>query len=820
MLVEDDHEREYSLMEEDVLREELRAADKKILQLTNQLEITDLFPQIERLQCEVERLKDENQDLRRMDTTSIQLDNPDIMADDLRRTQDTLASTKTSLAEERQRVADLEHTLSTLTSQKGIVDGRLQQMQAEISELHGIVSGRRDSSELLQGRFEDLLIERDAACAKIADLERRVVEVEQGGEGVAEREEAAVRENEALRRENETLRDDMNRVQVRLAVLTTENAALSSEASEEGVLRAQNSELHAQNISLKATSSAAAEAAQSRVNSLCEEVLALREEKEALQREASAAAALSGNFSSEANQLHEELASLTLSQKQEKAKNEVAASRISDLNLIVDDYRSLIDMGKAENEKLKEKLASFQSSMSKQQDETAAALKMQKQNKLLREKIALLNERIVSQEDEKAKMKREYLIQHQKVQDVSVSLSRSQEKEKNAGRDLKKTRDELKALKEALKSSAESSLQRQVDELTIANAVLKEMVRSANINSRVAIARKQKGIRRPSQSTLLQTTTSIEHSTRQPHPSSQHHQAYIPTLHNFNEIHKPANDHLAALIEANTVNYMESGKCPTVAPPHEPINEPPPNPPQESNKPDHIEESHDHTTADEADSDTTHEEPPKQEETHHETEQHDEHDSQDDSEDLHSNSAEDGEEEEEDDTEHEHEPEDVPSEAEEEAEHEEEEDEASGHEEEEEEEKEERADQSVTEDPPETDQDYTDHYEAESGEEVEVAVAVHSVRPPPPAKQSIGEVVPKADEVEGEGGGGGGGEAAAELTEVDSNRALSVINIINKKKKRKKRKSLLVARMKGNSEADNCEPTPPDHPKVCNVFCR
>eukprot|EP01060_Flectonema_neradi_P005382 TRINITY_DN13580_c0_g1_i2.p2 TRINITY_DN13580_c0_g1~~TRINITY_DN13580_c0_g1_i2.p2 ORF type:complete len:336 (+),score=97.38 TRINITY_DN13580_c0_g1_i2:56-1009(+) len=119
MLVRDDTEpsgehfhRDYDMMTIEELRLELQTADERIVELGNQQEITDLFPQIESLQNEVNLLTEENE---RLTGLVRQNEKDDIITESI--IEKTDIPTTLPSGEDNEQIKLLEEELDSLQSQ-------------------------------------------------------------------------------------------------------------------------------------------------------------------------------------------------------------------------------------------------------------------------------------------------------------------------------------------------------------------------------------------------------------------------------------------------------------------------------------------------------------------------------------------------------------------------------------------------------------------------------------------------------------------------------------------------------------------------------
>eukprot|EP01060_Flectonema_neradi_P005381 TRINITY_DN13580_c0_g1_i1.p1 TRINITY_DN13580_c0_g1~~TRINITY_DN13580_c0_g1_i1.p1 ORF type:complete len:750 (+),score=205.29 TRINITY_DN13580_c0_g1_i1:56-2251(+) len=426
MLVRDDTEpsgehfhRDYDMMTIEELRLELQTADERIVELGNQQEITDLFPQIESLQNEVNLLTEENE---RLTGLVRQNEKDDIITESI-----------------------IEKTDIPTTLPSGEDNEQIKLLEEELDSLQSQLKTTKEANDSLQ---------------RALDNERLKLE--------SERSEL----------ENEKAKRQMNINDVDLV------------EKENRQLKEDNEKLEKELLEMKD--------AQKRVHHDAQRKSALLEEE--LKKAHHQVEILDAN-----NNASEGLNSLLA---QERAKHERVSGKLKENTAALNSVKETLEKVNQENAKLKQSLIESQTTMDTMISQADLGIKSQKAQKKLKEQIATLTAALQQSEDEKIKYRKEFVRKQQKTDEIIGQHSRCQEKEKIYLADIKKLKNEIRQLKETVKTTDNSYLRAQVEELTISNGVLKEMVRSANINVRVAIA-KGKTHRTESESTLHNQTKSV-----------------------------------------------------------------------------------------------------------------------------------------------------------------------------------------------------------------------------------------------------------------------------------------------------------------------
>ena len=410
---EEHFQRDYEDMTMEELRIELQTANDRIHELSNQQEITDLFPQIESLQTEVNFLTEEN---TRLVGQLRQQEKEDIITE--------------SYIEKDEAPPDLPG---------GRENEQIKVLQEELISLQLELKTAKETNEDVQATLDKERSNLDTEKTK------RQMNVN----------EAAVAEKEAqqLKEENEKLEKELS--EQKEGQKRTKNEARRKSASlEEELRRAQQ-----------------------------------RAEK----------------LDADQNNASEGLNAVLI---QERAKHEKVAGKLKDNTAALNSVKETLEKVTQENVKLKQNIVEAQTTMDTMVSQADLGIKSQKAQKKLKEQVASLTSALQQAEDEKIKNRKEFIRKQQKTDEIVGQHSRWQEKEKIYLADIKKLKNEIRQLKETLKTTDNSFLKAKVEELTISNGVLKEMVRSANINVRVAIA-KGKTHRTESESTLHNQTKCI-----------------------------------------------------------------------------------------------------------------------------------------------------------------------------------------------------------------------------------------------------------------------------------------------------------------------
>eukprot|EP00755_Sulcionema_specki_P029000 Sspe_Gene.91169::Locus_62634_Transcript_1_1_Confidence_1.000_Length_1943::g.91169::m.91169 len=495
MLVEDPFHRDYTSLTRGELECELQKADERLRQLSNQLDIADLFPQIERLQGQVADLEAQNKQLMLQLGDDVHTD-MDITSNDNHRSHQLNSDvTELELLELREQCAAFSAELRQTRNLRDQAEDALDKMREEAAVLRRELDRARDEAEQKVAIMEKKLTESTSA---LKDAEERAAREKQTVERLQEALQGREKAVMHLRHQLGAAEGELKRLEsFTESDLSALRNAVNSSVDEAAALRHENVRL----LEEKETLEERVEAAEGSLRALeascreLQEALAAKQrspKQETLDKLKRRAEAAESDLAAKQEELAEARKAVAAYEEQvehEEAKVARLTGRIKEQGSIIHDLQEAHEKARDEACALRKELTAANASLRDARqtvDETSrSARKMQK----MKEQIDLLTKRVAQLDEEKAEGARKAAKQTQKAQEAVAACKRHEASEKALQNELAASVSEVKALKAALRENDHQALKKKVHELEVSNSVLKEMVRSANINARVIAAK-------------------------------------------------------------------------------------------------------------------------------------------------------------------------------------------------------------------------------------------------------------------------------------------------------------------------------------------
>ncbi|KAJ9464138.1 hypothetical protein DIPPA_18948 [Diplonema papillatum] len=511
MLVTDPFYRDYDRMPADELRAELQIADQRLQDLTNQQEITDLFPQIERLEAEARLLRDENERLEE------ELEK--VCAD---------ADGAASPAPPDRRLQLLEEEAATLRIDLAAARGVEEMTRAECAALAEKARKLESVSKEKTDQIKELLStlhQHDKARGEavrdeiLKELQQNKVDASTEPSASLDPEPA----HEAANREELThLRDQLSKAEEARAAVSSEvdklQKELEAEKSAKKALSAdarRGDEARAASATLEQSLRRDLKRTEDALRDRDGHVLALKQEHAgalaaAAAREKAAADAAADVRRELAQIRHTSDIDALQSSRRETAQAEKLAKRLAEQAAALDAHKAAAEKAKEEADMVRKQYNEVSAAANEAAQRAEAGTRAVKDAKKWKEQLNAAQDRLAAAEEEKQKLKRDLVKATQAVHEGAHASGKLHELNRSLAAEVKKLKVDAKRLQELAHKNDPQQLKKELEELAIANNVLKEMVRSANINTRVAITKHRKGLRPPDESTLLKPTKSVE----------------------------------------------------------------------------------------------------------------------------------------------------------------------------------------------------------------------------------------------------------------------------------------------------------------------